>query len=416
MPILEYNGKVSITIYNNEVPPTTDLRIFSLSQFINLPIIWNSGQDIPNDLIGKSLNTLPKGRDVYYDYILEYTLNLIITGRQYYDNSSYPTTYVNILTPTGSFDKIYEPPSSGSLGTATYNVNQIFPLISVPAQLETRVYNRCYDRLPGCSQFKPTGYTMILTLNITIFIPCEGENLSNPVCISYCGTPANRDICFTDVINYCLPSNIPSIDMPIGYNGNCQAYISNYIQNVTPRQEIDTGLIRYCTGKYRGFGDLFNNNPNTTDIAICACHMGPEQYENYANELYTQYPGFKNLGTNQYCLLPQCATSQYKNLATGKVCAIPQCINVVSFNNNGTFDNSGVTINQSGECAQITNSEGGGGGNGTPPPPPNPNPVISFFDKYKTIIIIIGVSIVVIIIIIIIIAIVASSRSKNKNT
>lgn len=65
------------------------------------------------------------------------------------------------------------------------------------------------------------------------------------------------------------------------------------------------------------------------------------------------YPDFRNLGlVNQY-LLPQCAPSQYKCIMITAKCNLPLCINIATFNNDCTFNNSTVTAEQTGNCANI---------------------------------------------------------------
>jgi uncharacterized integral membrane protein len=101
--------------------------------------------------------------------------------------------------------------------------------------------------------------------------------------------------------------------------------------------------------------------------------------------------------------LPQCASSAYTTVAIGKVCNVPKCLNIASFNNNGTFTNSKVTINQCDPaCVNIKSKTGDNpigdpncGGEGEP---------LSFMDKYKWYIII-GVIIIILLIIAVIIVI-----------
>jgi hypothetical protein len=152
--------------------------------------------------------------------------------------------------------------------------------------------------------------------------------------------------------------------MPIGTDSNCQNYVQNYIIANGPIAQFDNGLDSYCSSKYKGFGDLFNsgtgttgNTGNQTDQQLCACHMPEKQYENFETQLNGLYPSFGNLGLVDECLLPQCASSQYKSTITTATCKLPQCINIASFTNEGTFNNSSVTITQSGgACANLVNN------------------------------------------------------------
>lgn len=150
--------------------------------------------------------------------------------------------------------------------------------------------------------------------------------------------------------------------MPIGTSKACQSYISDYIQTNGPRKEFDDGLTRYCT-KYNGFGDLFSSNQ--TDQDLCGCHMPEDQYKTFATELSQNYTGFENIFIDQ-CLVPGCINSPYKSNITTKTCPLPACLNIVNFNNQGNFNNSGVNIIQdNSQCANIKSKN--------IPPPPKPS-------------------------------------------
>lgn len=95
--------------------------------------------------------------------------------------------------------------------------------------------------------------------------------------------------------------------MPIWSSIFCQ----EYTQQVNPTVEIDNGLSAYCL-KYTGLDILFSTG-STKDQSLCACHMPSEQYENLANQISAEYVGISNIGLNDYCLVPQCASSAYKN-------------------------------------------------------------------------------------------------------
>jgi hypothetical protein len=50
-------------------------------------------------------------------------------GTQYYDDASYPTSSITIFFGSGlQIDKTYQPSSPGSIGTATYDVNDTFDI------------------------------------------------------------------------------------------------------------------------------------------------------------------------------------------------------------------------------------------------------------------------------------------------
>jgi hypothetical protein len=212
------------------------------------------------------------------------------------------------------------------------------------------VSNVCYPGLPGCKSYSASGYSLTLTVGISVTAECSGQNLESDFCREYCLGCNRQDCpCYVDMLNYCLPTSGPQ---PIGTSQLCQNFFSNYIQNINPTADIDSRLTRYCTTKYGGFGDLFNSN-NQTDIELCACHMSQEQYDNFQAQLIQQFPGFGNLGLNERCLLPRCASTSFKTVSTGTQCNLPKCLNIVGLTNNGTFTQSPVIIDQTGECGNI---------------------------------------------------------------
>ena len=124
-----------------------------------------------------------------------------------------------------------------------------------------------------------------------------------------------------------------------------------------------------------------------------------EQYQNFEAQIDKDYPGLGNLGIEDRCLVPQCASSVYKSVQTGAVCNVPKCLIINSFNNNGTFDNSTVNVNNNAPgCADIT------GGN---IPPSNVT--------RERVILIGGITLLILLIIIIIIIASASSNSGSGN-
>lgn len=126
----------------------------------------------------------------------------------------------------------------------------------------------------------------------------------------------------------------------------------------------------YCKA-YKGLGDLFNADSKVKtlvqraiDVDLCACNLssstvndpdGTVLYNNFANEFYSNYPGFSGLEFLNKCLLPQCAQSKFKSLPIPiGGCQVPQCINIINFENDGTFNNSTVNIDESAACVNIT--------------------------------------------------------------
>lgn len=416
MPLLQYNGSIAQNIFSNaSVKNTNTIPV----NFATVPITWQAG--VNSDLIGLTLTQILSNPVLS----VTYSMNVVITGSQYYDDSSYPTTDLTLTGSTGeTYAESYTADAPGSIGHGKYNVNSNFPMTSYPVgNAVVRVYNRCHSGLPGCVTYSATGFTMVLTLNIQVIAKCTGSNLESTFCSQYCLT--NPSSCINDYISYCLTGS-PTI--PITSSQACQDFIQNYIETQGPVAQIDDNLGAYCQSKYQGFGDLFAS-PSAIDQELCACHMPSSQYAAFEQQLVATYPGFGNLGLVNECLLPQCASSPYKSVVTTGKCNLPQCLNIVSFNNDGTFNNSSVTINQNAQCASIV---------GTPPaPPPTPQPSAppaapgsapqpvgpavpptppsgqpGFWDRYKYEIIAI---IALLVLLLIVIAAIIYFRKKNAN-
>lgn len=216
----------------------------------------------------------------------------------------------------------------------------------------------------GCHCHAYTGFDITLTLTITANLLCTMKNLENQFCLDYCNIPGNYANCVTDMNNYCFqPVGNPD-QMPMGlYNGACQEFYPSYIGNNIyggTRTDIDIGLTNYCkkygTGSQglNGLKNLFTNDVSSREQEICACHLNPAQYQAYRNSLLSAYPGFNQIEESAPCLVWQCASSPYKSTYTLDPCTTPQCVNVVSFNNDGSFSNSNVNINQSNTCTKLS--------------------------------------------------------------
>ena len=186
-----------------------------------------------------------------------------------------------------------------------------------------------------------------LNIIITLELDCKGPTLERQICISYCSeSPSKQEKCRDDYVTYCKGI--------IGTNKNCQNFIENYIQGVTPTTGIDDLLYNYCS-KYNTFNDFLERTKNDeTEKKLCACHLPTELYENLKNSVFQRFPALQNVsGINPFCLFPPCVISPFKNLSTTKQCAVPNCLNIAAFNNNGTVK-GGVTINLNSKCASAT--------------------------------------------------------------
>ena len=403
MPIFTYTGNIVANIYSNN---TVGGRHRKDTGFVADPINWSG--TVPNVLVGKSwqdLQDLPE--HIIFNW--HYRAKFRITGEQYYDDSSTPLTYVHFSQYTNDFDAS----SSGSLGTGKYDVDHTVNVDSPESSVYLRVYNSCARGLPGCVCYDAKDYSFTLTLEFTLEVDCHDQYLGFPICLMACDKCDKEScVCKDSYIDYCLPiqsSQITLLDPtgpielvnppPIADSTVCQNFISNLIVNTGPDARVDQGLNNYCQAKYQGFGDLFNNNQNQVDVQLCACHMPNEQYQNFEAQIDKDYPGLGNLGIEDRCLVPQCASSVYKSIQTGPVCNVPKCLVINSFNNNGTFDNSTVNVNTDARgCADIT------GGN----IPPSNN------DRSRAIIIGAVAVLILLIILIIIISVAASGNNSKK--
>jgi hypothetical protein len=346
MSSIPYTGTIIQSIFNNHPVgssnPTIDLN------FYNQPIDWNG--TMPPSLSNYT-RTLA---DIHSNPIfsVSYEVNIQITGSQYFNGWSNPTTSVSIGYSNINYPVIYTAGSCDGQdhGTCHYNVNNKFPFPGLPRTLNISVYNQCIS--PGCFWYPSPDYTFIFTLIIHLNANCSGKNFENSFCQNYC--LINPLTCYYGYIDYCFPKNVEPSQMPIGSSVICQNFVENYIGTNGPRSEFDNGLTRYCT-KYKNFGDLFNSNQ--TDQQLCACHMDPKLYEQFADELNKKYNGFENILINQ-CLVPKCISSPFKSETTHATCPLPACLNIVNFDNNGNFVNSCVDINQTG-CTNITPKNGG---------------------------------------------------------
>jgi hypothetical protein len=390
MPLLQPTGTITYPIFTGQTVGSSN-PTFNLD-FSSQKINWSG--TVPLSLSGITLRDLLKNPL----FKISYKVNIQITGNQYFDGGSQPTTSANITYSNIIYPVTYEAGCTDvSYGTCYYNVNQTFSFPGIPRYIDISVFNQC--KSPGCIWYNAYNYIFIFTLIIEVSADCTGKNLDQDFCSNYCST--NADSCLSDFVSYCLPKTGDPTKMPIGTSIACQTFINNYIGNIGTKQEFDDGLLRYCDksagGKFRGFEDLFNGNASDIDQKLCACHMDDKQYKAFATELSKNYSGFENIFIDQ-CLVPGCINSPFKSRVTTQVCPLPKCLNIVNFTNDGTFDNSNVNIVQNSDCANIKPISN--------PNPPNPHNLTWLW-------ILIGI-IAFMIILIVVIAIIFSYRKHQK--
>ena len=140
MPILNFKGTIPQTLLSevdirtgrpNADPPTfcdDKSRKLPFTSFENDIITWEG--DVPSALTNltlKGLRLVPLAK-------VTTSTTVIITGNQMFDSSSFPTTFLGFNNPRppnflfNFVPVIYQPPtSSGTSGTAHYNVNNTLP-------------------------------------------------------------------------------------------------------------------------------------------------------------------------------------------------------------------------------------------------------------------------------------------------
>lgn len=353
MPIFQYVGKVSSSVYTNtQVKPGH--HSFNIPSFRYGPINWSG--IVPNSLVGKSWAQLTtSSEDSIYQW--EYQVAFQITGTQQFDYANSPltpVTNVEFSSYSNSFDAIT--PNNSSTGIYRIDTSSNPATISAPGEyLQIIIFNECPRGVSPCNQYGTKDYSLTVTVIFNLSVSCSGIYLGLPTCFEACETcNSSSCICLDSYVDYCL-NDFPVIGVPITSSETCQNFISNYISTVGPNADIDSKLSQYCQNKYEGFADLFNNNPDQIDIQLCACHMSDQEYQNFEDQINVDYPGLGNLGINARCLVPSCTASVYKTVQTGNVCNVPQCLVINSFNNNGTFDNSTVNVDTNVPgCADIS--------------------------------------------------------------
>jgi hypothetical protein len=396
MPLLSYTGSILQNIYRN-VPsigpsnPTVDLNVY------NVPINnWTGTGPVPPSLSNTTIADLRKNPL----FKISYSVNIVIKGSQYFDFGSTPITNLSISYSNNLFPKSYAAGNcnGSSYGTCYYDVNDTFPFPGLARTLDVSVYNSCN----GCPSHNASDYTLDFTFIVHLDINCTGNNLDNSFCVDYCRT--NPKDCLTNVIDYCFSyTNNDPTTMVIAQQNPEGQVCRDFVQANGPAVPFDNGLTTYCAAKYKGkgFGDLFNDKNNIPDIDLCACHMPEDQYIAFTQELSKNYVGFNLDTTPAPCLVPQCAAGKFKSEVTKAVCPIPACLNIATFTNNGSFDNSNVTINQTDSgCTGIKPK--------TTPTPPTPPPSLTWLW------IVIAIIAAVFILIVIIVLIIIYSRNKKK--
>lgn len=455
---LVFNGTTpTTTLWNGQnVPAGSGSPFFDLNQGLIVPynsndqiITWNTypGQ-LPGFLQGQTINTLTQSPLNINFYDIQYTATCSITsGYQYAEDLSEPVLEVQFIDETTNpgniaifnyftmhtitfatsgpiLDQNYYYCSSTDCPSITQSVS---PNILNAVQVIS--WNMC--RLAGCINQTLFDLTFQISINVTLTINCSAAafTLDSGFCPNFCtANNTNLALCKGLYTNYCFTgvtgANPPGSDIILVGNTGCMDFFIDYYTNIGPDAATDTLISNYCTAKFAagGFQGLFygNTGPNHNfDVDLCACHMPPQLYTDYANSVDQQFPNFitfiDNSGIDQRCLVQFCATSDFPTTDISHPpnsfkCQIPACIQVAEFNADGTFNNNNVSISQQGNCEQIKSGQTTGptGASGAAPS------TKSWWEKYW-IWVLLGVGLLIVLIIVILI-IVASQKHKKKGT
>lgn len=348
--IQNYTISYTPSQFNNTVFPTSDqILSYSFNDLYNTQVAGLNSQTISQVL----------NNPAYHDVKIN-SINTTLNGVHGFNCSDGTLVDLNLYDQNGNLSAAYnftdQPPRYYS-GNTVINLNETLPNPPILDRYTVKFFVATVN--PGCGYRDFVNIVLTYTISLQVGF-CNAQSIGNSQCISYCrNNPRN---CTNDYISYCF-SGEPS-NMPIGANTPEGNACRNFVQNNGPTSEFDQGIALYCKSKYKGFGDLFNRTDNQTDQDLCACHMPPEQYASFEQEISANYVGFGNLGFVDQCLVPNCASSPFKTTTIGQACKLPACLNITTFTNSGTFDNSTVTINQStAGCANIKPVNSGGGGN-----------------------------------------------------
>lgn len=324
----------NITIHHNTgeydviIQPT-------LPSFRNMRIRWDHLPSIPATVADMTFGELISNPVTSSSV---FSTSIMISGQQA-GVANGPYTDVTVSDGTISLTPRFVtfPPASlipPGVYDNTYNINSFAPNFGVMTSMS--VDNHSKDILYS---YDASSFTITIVIDIDLVISCTGSQLDTPTCVSVC--QGGSRACLQNYANYCFPSRI-------GTDVVCQDYFRDFLENNGPDSIVDTGLSSYCT-KYSGFKDLFESN-NQTDIDLCACHMGKQQYTNYTNELFKEHPELSAIpGIIDLCLVPDCLNSPYPAVPIPKGgCKTPSCVVIGEFNNDGTFTNSTIKENVSG--------------------------------------------------------------------
>lgn len=380
-----FKGTVNSTLWQNDTvqaqsgnpptPPATDLsQIRSMTQIYQQPINWSG--NVPPELLISGTNIT----DIVNKFpTFELTLNYVFTatsGSTYNCVASGPATKTAVILlylDQNPYLQINNQGQSGCIatfGTPTSTVN-----ISITSQstLNTAFFVTIIS-LPwvqdiSVSNSDINNYTLNLTVEISLSLPCISSDLQSGICLDYCLLPSNINTseCLSAYQNYCFgPTGPTGSNIVVGSTGptgpiqllhpifdndgdnGCNTYFSAYISKVGSNRPLDSELTSVCS-IYNEIVDKFDTAP--PDIQnICACHLPSGLYQNIQTSLTQAVPGLGGLlDIPAVCWLPACVNSVYKPTGISTCPTIP-CLDIVAITNNGTINNTTAKINQINNC------------------------------------------------------------------
>lgn len=344
---------VSYTLIGTQNNPGSDSNAYT--NLVDLIITDNSGngQFYPVTITANSNNTdynFTNQKLTYCKGANPYVPSSTITGFNTQTCQKSVTVYNNDVS-------VYGYCNNGFVNQNQWPSNVYPETVIVIMYTQCTNSNNCNGGGCHCEKFDSG---LIFSLNLTIYMTlnCTGPNLEMNVCNQFCALPANYQTCYTQMNNYCFAPQ-PNGVYPISVDqGACQTFYPSYINYYGPDSTIDNNMGNYCQGLYQNFDQLINSS--ASQLNLCACNLNESLYTNYLSSINDYYPGFAQSSMTGQCLFTPCANSNFKTTVTGKQCNVPTCLNIVEFNQNGTFDNSNVKINQNNKgCSNFKNTPDG---------------------------------------------------------
>lgn len=345
------NATVAQSLENPPNPLNTDPSQVKDPSFIyDQPIIWPV--DTPNPIsstkltINDIINDLQNNEQFIFSQNYIYTAT---TGSQ--DQCSSPAEFflysIGFNTPPLQIKA--QNAVSGCI--ATYNAstsNGNVLIVSTPSSIIAPP-----DSIVVLPYSQITGFTLNLTIEITLSYTCDSSNFDTGVCLDYCTTKDNiqNGTCLKEYSELCFTTPAgatgPIIFENNGQNG-CYTFFETYLTENSngPSVELDDKLSTACSFLQIDQIVPFYQAPTNNIQNICACHLNAEFYKNLQKEI-AALPGGNTVDLPDVCLFQPCVNpDSFPRVLEGKTCPVAPCIILADIENNGNIK-GGTTINQS---------------------------------------------------------------------